>query len=55
MMEEKVKEYMGEKKVNMLGMGLGNEEKMKGMDLDREEDFEFVLEMGLGGEFRGEM
>ena len=43
MMQEKVNEYIRDNKVNMLGMPLPNEEKMKPIDFDTQEDFEFVF------------
>lgn len=38
MMQEKVNEYIRDNKVNMLGMPLPNEEKMKPIDFDTQED-----------------
>ena len=40
MMQEKVNEYIRDNKVNMLGMPLPNEEKMKPIDFDTQEDFD---------------
>ncbi len=54
MMQEKVNEYIHDNKVNMLGMPLPNEEKMKPIDFDTMEDFEFVFDIALAPEFKAE-
>ena len=55
MMQEKVNEYIRDNKVNMLGMPLPNEEKMKPIDFDTQEDFEFVFDIALAPEFTAEI
>ena len=55
MMQEKVNEYIRDNKVNMLGMPLPNEEKMKPIDFDTQEDFEFVFDIALAPEFTDEL
>lgn len=55
MMQEKVNEYIRDNKVNMLGMPLPNEEKMKPIDFDTQEDFEFVFDIALSPEFTAEI
>lgn len=55
MMQEKVNEYICDNKVNMLGMPLPNEEKMKPIDFDTQEDFEFVFDIALAPEFTAEI
>ena len=42
MMQEKVNEYIRDNKVNMLGMPLPNEEKMKPIDFDTQEDLSLI-------------
>ena len=54
-MQEKVNEYIRDNKVNMLGMPLPNEEKMKPIDFDTQEDFEFVFDIALAPEFTAEI
>lgn len=55
MMQDKVNEYIRENKVNMLGMPLPNEEKMKPVDFDTQDTFEFVFDIALAPEFKIEM
>lgn len=55
LMQEKVNEYIRENHVNMLGMPLPDEEKMKPVDFDTQEDFEFVFDIALAPEFRAEI
>ena len=50
-----IKEYIRDNKVNMLGMPLPNEEKMKPIDFDTQEDFEFVFDIALAPEFTAEI
>ncbi len=55
LMQDKVNEYIRENKVNMLGMPLPNEEKMKPVDFDTQDSFEFVFDIALAPEFKIEL
>ena len=55
LMQDKVNEYIRENKINMLGMPLPNEEKMKPVDFDTQDAFEFVFDIALAPEFKIEL
>ena len=55
LMQDKVNEYIRENKINMLGMPLPNEEKMKPVDFDTQVAFEFVFDIALAPEFKIEL
>lgn len=55
LMQDRVNEYIRENKINMLGMPLPNEEKMKPVDFDTQDAFEFVFDIALAPEFKIEL
>ena len=55
LLQDKVYEYLRDKKVNMLGEPLPNEEKQQPVDFNTMETFEFVFDIALAPEFKAEL
>ena len=55
LMQEKVNEYIRDNKLKILGMPLPNQEKMKPIDFEHQNAYEFVFDLALTPEFKIEL